>query len=386
MNFEFNEEQMMFKETVSKFMLKEIAPIVEEIDEKDQFPDDLWSKLATLGILGINIPEEYGGVNAGLLSAVVVMEEICRICPAIGVSWGAHATLCADNIKRNASEEQRKKYLPPLCTGEHIGALAITEPGAGSDAVGMQTSAVCRGDHYVVNGTKIFITNGPCCNTVILYTKTDKSKGAKGLTAFILEKEFPGFSVSRKLKKMGIRGSETGELVFQDCIIPVENVIRGEGLGISVLMNGLDIERAFFAACNLGIAQGSFDLSSKYARERVQFGQPISSFQLIQEKLADMYAGIEASRLFVYKAAEMAEKADRGGKGTEIHKMAAAAYLFSSEMGTKIASQAVQIHGGYGCMLEYPVNRFYRDAKIQEIGGGTSEIRRILIARELLKI
>ncbi len=386
MDFELNEEQQMFKDTISRFMKKEIEPLVEEIDEQDKFPDGLWSKLADLGILGINIPQEYGGVNAGLLSAVIVMEEICRICPAIGVSWGAHATLCADNIKRNASEEQRRKYLPPLCSGEHIGALAITEPGAGSDAVGMQTTAVREGDHYIVNGTKMFITNGPCCNTVILYTKTDKSKGAKGITAFILEKGFPGFYVSRKLKKMGIRGSETGELVFEDCIIPAENVIKGENMGISVLMNGLDVERAFFAACNLGIAQGAFDLALKYSRERSQFGQPIGSFQLIQEKLADMYAGIEASRLFVYKAAEMAEKAERGGKGTEIHKMAAAAYLFSSEMGTKIASQAVQIHGGYGCMLEYPVNRFYRDAKIQEIGGGTSEIRRILIGRELLKV
>lgn len=385
MDFELNEEQRMLKEIVYKFMKNEIEPIAEEIDEKDEFPENLWKKLADLGILGIQVPPEYGGAGADTLSAVVVMEEICRISPAVGISWAAHANLCADNIKRNASPAQRQKYLPPLCTGQHIGALAMTEPGAGSDAVGIQTSAVRKGDHYIVNGTKIFITNGPYMDTAVLYTKTDKSKGPKGITAFILEKEFPGFSVSRKLRKMGLRGSATGELVFEDCIIPIENIIQGEGLGINVMMNGLDGERAIVAAECVGIAQGAFDLALKYSKERVQFGKPISSFQLIQGKLSDMYTGIEASRLLTYKAAITAEKASRGGKGTEVHKIAAAAYLFAAEMASKIASEAVQIHGGYGCMLEYPVNRFYRDAKIFEIGGGTTEIRRLLIARELLQ-
>ena len=385
MDFELNEEQLMLKDMVYKFMVNEIEPIAEEIDKKDEFPPDLWDKLANLGILGINIPEEYGGAGAGLLSAVVVMEEICRISPAVGVSWGAHATLCADNLKRNASSKQKEKYLPPLCTGEKIGALALTEPGAGSDAVGIQTTAVRKNDHYVVNGSKTFITNGPIADTAVLYTKTDKSKGARGMTAFILEKDFPGFSVSRKLEKMGNRGSETGELVFEDCTIPSENILRGEGEGIAVMMNGLDVERAFFAAESIGIAQGAFDLALKYSQERVQFGKPISSFQFIQGKLADMYTGIEAARLMTYKAAVMADKAERGGKGTEVHKVSAAAILFSAEMATKVASDAVQIHGGYGYMLEYPVNRFYRDAKLYEIGAGTSEIRRLTIARELLK-
>jgi len=385
MDFELNEEQLMLKDTVYKFMRKEIEPIAEEMDEKDAFPPDLWQKLGALGIMGINIPMKYGGAEAGLLSATVVMEEISRISPAVAVSWGAHATLCADNIARNASPEQQAKYLPPLCTGKKIGALALTEPGAGSDAVGIQTTAVRKGNYYVVNGTKTFITNGPIADTAVLYTKTDKEKGPKGITAFILEKGFPGFSVSKKLKKMGNRGSPTGELVFQDCMIPVENIMQAEGQGIRVMMNGLDVERAFFAAECVGIAQGAFDLALKYSQERVQFGKPICSFQLIQGKLADMYAGIEASRLMTHKAAIMADHAARGGKGTEVHKVAAAAILFAAETATRITSDAVQIHGGYGYMLEYPVNRFYRDSKLYEIGAGTSEIRRLTVARELLK-
>jgi isovaleryl-CoA dehydrogenase len=385
MDFELNEEQLMLKDTVYKFMRKEIEPIAEEMDEKDAFPPDLWQKLGALGIMGINIPMKYGGAEAGLLSATVVMEEISRISPAVAVSWGAHATLCADNIARNASPEQQAKYLPPLCTGKKIGALALTEPGAGSDAVGIQTTAVRKGNYYVVNGTKTFITNGPIADTAVLYTKTDKEKGPKGITAFILEKGFPGFSVSKKLKKMGNRGSPTGELVFQDCMIPVENIMQAEGQGIRVMMNGLDVERAFFAAECVGIAQGAFDLALKYSQERVQFGKPICSFQLIQGKLADMYAGIEAARLMTHKAAIMADNAARGGKGTEVHKVAAAAILFAAETATRITSDAVQIHGGYGYMLEYPVNRFYRDSKLYEIGAGTSEIRRLTVARELLK-
>jgi len=385
MDFELGEEQLLLKDTIYKFMRKEIEPIAEEMDEKDEFPPDLWQKLGALGIMGINIPMKYGGAEAGLLSATVVMEEISRISPAVAVSWGAHATLCADNIARNASQEQRVKYLPALCTGEKIGALALTEPGAGSDAVGIQTTAVRKGDYYVVNGTKTFITNGPIADTAVLYTKTDKAKGPQGITAFILEKGFPGFSVSKKFRKMGNRGSPTGELVFQDCLIPVENMMQAEGQGIRVMMNGLDVERAFYASECVGIAQGAFDLALKYSQERFQFGKPICSFQLIQGKLADMYTGIEAARLLTHKAAIMADSAARGGKGTEVHKLAAAAILFAAETATRIASDAVQIHGGYGYMLEYPVNRFYRDAKLYEIGAGTSEIRRLTVARELLK-
>jgi len=384
MEFNLSEQHVMLQQTVRNFAMKEIWPIAEEIDAEDHWPDGMWEKLAGLGVMGITVDEEYGGAGADLLSAVIVLEELAKASPSIALSWGAHANLCCNNLNHNASHEQKKKYLPPLCSGKHIGALGLTEPNAGSDAVNIQTVAVKKGDYYVVNGTKMFITNGSVANTIVLYAKTDKERGARGITAFILDTSFPGFSVSKKLKKVGHRGSATAELVLEDCMIPAENVMGEENKGIHVMMSGLDVERSFYAGESLGIAEACLDLSIKYAKERVQFGKPIGAFQLIQAKLADMYTYIEAGRMLCYRAAVVADKASRGGKGTEVHKLAAASILFNAEMATRIADQAVQIHGGYGYMLEYPVQRFLRDAKLIEIGAGTSEIRRLIIAREML--
>jgi isovaleryl-CoA dehydrogenase len=384
MDFNFSEHHIMLRESIRNFAAKEIWPIAEEIDAEDKWPDGMWQKLANMGIMGITVAEEYGGAGADLISAIIVLEELSKASPAIALSWGAHANLCCNNLNHNASPNQKNKYLPPLCTGQHIGALGLTEPNAGSDAVNIQTVAVRKDDHYVVNGTKMFITNGSVANTIVLYAKTDKEKRARGLTAFILDTRFPGFSVSKELKKYGHRGSPTAELILQDCIIPAENVIGEENTGINVMMSGLDVERAFYAGESIGIAEACLELSIKYAKERVQFGKPIGAFQLIQAKLADMYTQLEAGKMLCYKAAVLAEQARTGGKGTEIHKLAAASILFNAEMASRIADQAVQIHGGYGYMLEYPVQRFLRDAKLIEIGAGTSEIRRLIIARELL--
>ena len=384
MDFNFSDQHIMLRESIRNFAAKEICPIAEHIDAEDKWPDGMWQKLANMGIMGITVAEEYGGAGADLISAIIVLEELSKASPAIALSWGAHANLCCNNLNHNASPNQKGKYLPPLCTGQHIGALGLTEPNAGSDAVNIQTVAVRKGDHYVVNGTKMFITNGSVANTIVLYAKTDKEKRARGLTAFILDTGFPGFSVSKELKKYGHRGSPTAELILQDCIIPAENVIGEENKGINVMMSGLDVERAFYAGESIGIAEACLELSIKYAKERVQFGKPIGAFQLIQAKLADMYTQLEAGKMLCYKAAVLAEQARTGGKGTEIHKLAAASILFNAEMASRIADQAVQIHGGYGYMLEYPVQRFLRDAKLIEIGAGTSEIRRLIIARELL--
>jgi isovaleryl-CoA dehydrogenase len=384
MDFNFSDQHIMLRESIRNFAAKEIWPVAERIDEEDKWPDGMWQKLSNMGIMGITVDEEYGGAGADLISAIIVLEELSKASPAIALSWGAHANLCCNNLNHNASTNQKSKYLPPLCTGQHIGALGLTEPNAGSDAVNIQTVAVRKSDHYVVNGTKMFITNGSVANTIVLYAKTDKEKGARGITAFILDTEFPGFSVSKELKKYGHRGSPTAELILQDCIIPAENVIGEENKGINVMMSGLDVERAFYAGESIGIAEACLELSIKYAKERVQFGKPIGAFQLIQAKLADMYTQLEAGKMLCYKAAVLAEQARTGGKGTEIHKLAAASILFNAEMASRIADQAVQIHGGYGYMLEYPVQRFLRDAKLIEIGAGTSEIRRLIIARELL--
>jgi len=384
MDFNFSDQHIMLRESIRNFAAKEIWPIAQHIDEEDKWPDGMWQKLSNLGIMGITVDEEYGGAGADLISAIIVLEELSKASPAIALSWGAHANLCCNNLNHNASPEQKSKYLPPLCSGQHVGALGLTEPNAGSDAVNIQTVAVRKSDNYVVNGTKMFITNGSVANTIVLYAKTDKEKGARGITAFILDAKFPGFSVSKELKKYGHRGSPTAELILQDCIIPAENVIGEENKGINVMMSGLDVERAFYAGESIGIAEACLELSIKYAKERVQFGKPIGTFQLIQAKLADMYTQLEAGKMLCYKAAVLAEQARTGGKGTQIHKLAAASILFNAEMASRIADQAVQIHGGYGYMLEYPVQRFLRDAKLIEIGAGTSEIRRLIIARELL--
>jgi len=366
-------------------MLKEIKPVAEQIDRDDEFPPGIWKKMGDLGILGVTISEEYGGSGFDLLTGVLIMEQIGRICPALAVSYGAHANLCADNLHRNATREQKRKYLPGLCSGALIGCLALTEANAGSDAVSIRTTAVRDGNLFVLNGSKMFITNAPIGDVFLAYAKTELEKKARGITAFIVERNFPGLSLPRKLEKMGNRGSPTGEMVFEDCLVPIENVVGEVNVGISVMMGGLDVERAFFAGESLGMAEGAFELGLKYSREREQFGEPICNFQLIKAKLADMYTEIEASRGLVYRAAVMADKMQRGGKGTEVHKIAAAAIMFASEVATRISNQALQVHGGYGYMLEYPINRFYRDAKLYEIGAGTSEVRRLLIADEIIR-
>jgi isovaleryl-CoA dehydrogenase len=308
-----------------------------------------------------------------------------RICPALAMSYGAHSNLCANNIYKNANDYLKEKYLPPLISGEKIGALGLTEPNAGSDAMNLRTRAVKIGDRYILNGSKMFITNGPVADTLLVYAKTSPELGAKGISAFIVEKDFPGFTVARKLKKCGMRGSPTAELVFEDCEVPAENLVGEEDKGVNVMTSGLDIERIVLAGGSVGMAQQALEYSIKYAVEREQFGQSIASFQMIQQKLADMYARTEASRLMVYRAAEEAQKAPRGGKGTELTKKAAAAILFAAETATWVCDQAVQIHGGYGYCLEFPVQKLWRDAKLYEIGAGTSEIRRLIIARELTR-
>lgn len=385
MDFQLSDEQRMMKDMVYKWSVNELGPIQEKIDEEDWFPPDFFKKCAEIGILGITIDEEYGGLGGDVLMQTIAIEEMSRICPALAMTYGAHSNLCMNNIRKNASEELKRKYLPPMIAGEKIGALGLTEPNAGSDAMSLRTRAVRKGDRYILNGSKIFITNGSVADVLLVYAKTDPDKGAKGISAFIIEKEFPGFSVSRKIKKCGMRGSPTAELVFEDCEVPAENLVGQENNGVNVMTSGLDIERIVLAGGSVGMAQQALDYSIRYAAEREQFGQPIGKFQMIQAKLADMYARTSASRLLVYRAAELAQSAKRGGKGTELTKQAAAAIMFASETATWVCDQGIQIHGGYGYCLEFPVQKLWRDAKLYEIGAGTNEIRRMIIARELLR-
>jgi isovaleryl-CoA dehydrogenase len=385
MDFQLTDEQRMIRETVQKWSFNELGPLQEKIDEEDWFPPDFFKKCAEIGILGITIDEKYGGLGGDVLMQTVAIEEMSRICPALAMSYGAHSNLCANNIYKNANDGLKEKYLPPLVSGEKIGALGLTEPNAGSDAMSLRTRAAKKGDKYILNGSKMFITNGPVADTLLVYAKTDPERGAKGISAFIVEKDFPGFSVARKLKKVGMRGSPTAELVFQDCEVPAENLVGQENMGVHVMTSGLDIERIVLAGGSVGMAQQALDYSIRYAVEREQFGQPIANFQMIQQKLADMYTRTEASRLMVYRAADVAQKSPRGGKGTELTRQAAAAILFAAESATWVCDQAVQIHGGYGYCLEFPVQKLWRDAKLYEIGAGTSEIRRMIIARELTR-
>lgn len=385
MDFELNKEQKMIQKNVREFMVKEIGPIADQIDLDDKFPKDLWKMMGDLGLLGLSLPETYGGSEYDILTSALVMEQMGRISPAISLSYGAHVNLCAHNLEKNANEDQKRRYLPGLCSGDLIGCLGLTEPDAGSDAVGIKTTAVKNGNGFVLNGSKMFITNAPIADIALVYAKTDPEKGAKGITAFIVEKEFSGFSVSGKLEKMGHRGSPTGELVFNECFVPEENVLGKINEGIKVMMRGLDVERAVVAAMALGIGEAALELALQYSKQRHQFGEPICNFQLIKAKLADMYTELEAARFMVYRAAVMAGKAKDGGKGTEVHKVAAAAILFTAETVSRAVNQSLQIHGGYGYTLDYPINRFYRDAKLYEIGAGTSEIRRIVIGNELIK-
>lgn len=385
MDFQFTDEQRMIKETVYKWAVNELGPVQEKIDDEDWFPPDFFKKCAEIGILGITIDEKYGGLGGDVLMQTLAVEQMSRICPALGMSYGTHSNLCMNNIHKNASEALKQKYLPSMIAGERIGALGLTEPNAGSDAMGMRTRAVRKGDKYILNGTKMFITNGPVADVILVYAKTDPERGAKGISAFIVEKEFPGFRVSRKLKKCGMRGSPTGELVFEDCEVPAENLVGEENRGVHVVTSGLDIERIVLAGGSLGMAQQALDYSIRYSVEREQFGRAIATFQMIQQKLADMYARTEAAKLLVYKAAQLAQTSPRGGKGTELTKLAAAGILFAAETATWVCDQAVQIHGGYGYCLEFPVQKLWRDAKLYEIGAGTSEIRRMIVARELTR-
>jgi len=384
MDFRLNEEHQLLKDMVARFSDQELGPLAEEIDREDKVPDQLWKKMGELGVMGANIPEPYGGAGMDVLSSVIIMEELSRNCPAVSLSWLAHAILCVNNLYEHGSEEQRKKWLPKLCAGEWIGCMCLTEPNAGSDAVGIRATARRDGDHFVLNGSKTFITNAPIADVALVYAKTRLERGARGITAFIVDAKTPGFTISRKLEKMGHRGSPTGEIAFEDCRVHEENILGEENQGISVMMRGLDVERTVIAAGPVGLAQQALDLSVRYALEREQFGQKIASFQMIQAKLADMFTQIEAARLLTYKAAHLAQTSERGGKGTEIHKLAAAAVLYAAEMAERVSLDAIQVHGGYGYMLEYAVNRLLRDAKLYTIGAGTSEVRRLVVARELL--
>ncbi|MBW2368536.1 MAG: acyl-CoA dehydrogenase family protein [Deltaproteobacteria bacterium] len=385
MDMELTREQKMIVKNVKEFMRKEIGPVADEMDRDGRLPDGIWQTRGDLGLLGLGIPEEYGGSGMDKFTFTLVVEQMARVCPGLALSLTAHSNLCAHNIEHNATEVQKHKYLPGLCSGDRIGCLALTEPDAGSDAVGIQTTATRDGDHFVLNGSKTFITNGPIADIALVYTKTDLGKKARGITAFIVEKGTPGFSVSPKMEKMGHRCSPTSELIFNDCRVPAENVLGQVDNGVHVMMTGLDSERVVCAGLTLGNAEAALELGLKYAKSRRQFDQPICNFQMIKAKLANMYAEIEAARGLVYRAARLADQADRGGKGTEIHKLAAAAILFAAKTTRRAVDESLQIHGGYGYTLDYPINRFYRDAKLMEIGAGTMEIRQLVVADELIK-
>ncbi|WP_188261581.1 isovaleryl-CoA dehydrogenase [Azospirillum tabaci] len=379
LNFDLGESADMLRDTVRSFAADEIAPRAAEIDRTNEFPNELWRKFGDLGVLGITAEEEYGGAGMGYLEHVVAMEEISRASASVGLSYGAHSNLCVNQIRKNGTAEQKTRYLPKLISGEHIGALAMSEPNAGSDVVSMKLRAEKRGDRYVLNGTKMWITNGPDADTLVVYAKTDVNAGPRGITAFLIEKSFKGFSVAQKLDKLGMRGSNTGELVFEDCEVPEENILGGVGRGVNVLMSGLDYERAVLAGGPLGIMQACMDVVIPYLHDRKQFGQPIGEFQLMQGKLADMYTIMNAAKAYVYAVAKACDR------GETARKDAAGAILYAAEKATWMALEAIQTLGGNGYINEYPTGRLLRDAKLYEIGAGTSEIRRMLIGRELFK-
>ena len=371
------EDLDMLRDLVYKFAQAEIAPRAAEIDKNNEFPADLWRKMGDLGILGVTVAEEFGGSNMGYLGHVVAMEEISRASASVGLSYGAHSNLCVNQIRKNGSHEQKLRYLPKLCSGEHVGALAMSEPGAGSDVVSMKLRADKKGDHYVLNGNKMWITNGPDADTYVIYAKTDSNAGSRGMTAFIVERGFGGFSQAPKLDKLGMRGSNTCELVFEDCEVPAVNILGHEGEGVRVLMSGLDFERTVLSGGPVGIMQACMDIVVPYVHDRKQFGQAIGEFQLMQGKLADMYTVLNASRAYLYAVARACDR------GLESRKDAAAVILYTAEQATQCALQAIQALGGNGYINDYDTGRLLRDAKLYEIGAGTSEIRRMLIGREL---
>ncbi len=379
MNFGLGEEIEALRDTVRRFAESRIAPLAAETDRNNAFPMHLWRELGDLGVLGITAHEDYGGVGMGYLAHCVAMEEISRASASIGLSYGAHSNLCVNQINRNGSPEQRAKYLPKLISGEHVGALAMSEPGAGSDVVSMKLHAEKRGESYVLNGNKMWITNGPDAEVLVVYAKTDPSAGPRGISAFIVEKGFKGFATAQKLDKLGMRGSNTCELVFEDCEVPAENLLGAEGKGVNVLMSGLDYERVVLAGGPLGIMAACLDVVMPYVHERKQFDQPIGEFQLMQGKLADMYVLFNASRAYVYAVAAACDR------GETTRKDAAGCILYAAENATQMALQAIQALGGNGYINDYPTGRLLRDAKLYEIGAGTSEIRRMLIGRELFQ-
>jgi isovaleryl-CoA dehydrogenase len=382
LNFFLGEDINMLRDSVAAFVAAEITPRAEQADRTDQFPNDLWRKFGDMGLLGLTVPEEYGGAGMGYLAHMVAMEEISRGAGGIGLSYGAHSNLCVNQINRNGSEAQKRQYLPKLISGEHIGALAMSEANAGSDVVSMRLRADLKGDHYVLNGTKMWITNGPDCDVLVVYAKTDISAGSKGITAFILEKGTRGFSVAQKLDKLGMRGSHTGELVFDNVEIPVENVLGSVGQGTKVLMSGLDYERAVLSGGPLGLMQAAMDVVVPYIHDRKQFGQSIGEFQLIQGKVADMYTTLQACRAYLYAVGKHLD-ALGSDHVRQVRKDCAGVILYAAEKATWLAGEAIQILGGNGYINEFPVGRIWRDAKLYEIGAGTSEVRRMLIGREL---
>ena len=377
LNFGLEDELNMLREQVNAFAASEIAPRAAEIDRNNEFPNDLWKKFGDMGLLGITVSEEDGGSGMGYLAHCIAMEEISRASASVALSYGAHSNLCVNQLKINASPEQKAKYLPKLISGDHVGALAMSEPGAGSDVVSMQLRAKQNGDHYILNGNKMWITNGPDADVLVVYAKTDPDAGSKGITAFIIEKGMPGFSTAQKLDKLGMRGSNTCELVFQDCAVPAENILGAEGKGVRVLMSGLDYERTVLAAGPIGIMQAAMDVVMPYIHERKQFNQSIGEFQLVQGKVADMYTTLNACRAYLYAVAGACDR------GQTSRKDAAGVILYCAEKATQVALDSIQLLGGNGYINEYPTGRLLRDAKLYEIGAGTSEIRRMLIGREL---
>ncbi|CAG22986.1 isovaleryl-CoA dehydrogenase [Photobacterium profundum] len=379
LNFNLGETINMLREQVNGFAAEHIAPIAADIDKDNQFPNHLWSLFGEMGLLGVTVSEEYGGADMGYLAHVIAMEEISRASASVALSYGAHSNLCVNQIFRNGTQAQRDKYLPKLIDGTHIGALAMSEPNAGSDVISMQLKAELEGDHYVLNGTKMWITNGPDAHTIVVYAKTNPSAKSHGITAFIIERDFEGFSHAQKLNKLGMRGSNTCELVFENCRVPQENILGKVNYGVEILMSGLDYERVVLAAGPLGIMQACLDLVVPYVHDRKQFGRSIGEFQLVQAKVADMYTRMNAARAYVYTVAAACDR------GETTRKDAAGVILYSAELATQLALDAIQLLGGNGYINEFPAGRLLRDAKLYEIGAGTSEIRRMLIGRELFE-